>query len=229
MSEEALANFERRVVRMRTVFDSAFDHVVRLRALTLRESVGLLRRRVTGVPDPFWILCHCMAGGMPRDVLRIARTMLDLHRESAGPAALPRMAERLVALEVQAVKRGFQHEAAAEQDPSLPKLLADPAWPGRTSEDLRDAAENQLSGGSAAATAIAAAFLYYATVLHIFTAAPDIVRSWRELLDRPRPRRPAGASRLVADLAVVHRLLAFDPAVAIHRLGGLRAGLTRSG
>lgn len=225
MSEEALANFERRVVRMRTVFDSAFDHVVRLRALTMRESVGLLRRRATGVPDPFWVLCHCMAGGMPRDVLRIARTMLDLHRASAGPSALPRMAERLVALEVQAVKRGFQQEAAGEPDPSLPELLADPAWPGRTSEDLRKAAEHQLSGGSDAATAIAAAFLYYATVLHIFTAAPEVIRSWRRLLEGPRARRPSRAARLVADLAVVHRLLAFDPAVAIRRLRGIRAGL----
>jgi hypothetical protein len=225
MSEEALANFERRVVRMRTVFDSAFDHIVRLRALTLRESVGLLRRRATGVPDPFWILCHCMAGGMPRDVLRIARTMLDVHRESAGPSALPRMAERLVALEVQAVKRGFQHQAAEEQDPFLPELLADPAWPGRTSEQLRDAAENQLSSGSAAATAIAAAFLYYATVLHIFTAAPDIVDSWRLLLDQPRAPRAAAASRRAAELSGVHRLLAFDPAVAIQRLRGVRVDL----
>jgi hypothetical protein len=225
MSEEALTNFERRVVRMRTVFDSAFDHVVRLRPLTLRESVDLLRHRVAGVPDPFWILCHCMAGGMPRDVLRMARTMLDVHRESAGPSPLPGMAERLVALEVQAVKRGFQHQAAAEPDPVLPELLADAAWPGRSSEELRHASECQLASGSTAATAIAAAFLYYATVLQIFTAGPDIVRSWRVLLDERRPRQLSAEARLVADLASVHRLLAFDPAVAIQQLRGIRAGL----
>jgi hypothetical protein len=219
VSEEALANFERRVVRMRTVFDSAFDHVVRLRPLSLRESVDLLRHRVSGVPDPFWILCHCMAGGMPRDVLRMARGMLDWHLASPGPTDLPAMAKWLVATEVEAVKRGFQHQAAAEPDQTLPELLADAEWPGT---DLAAAAEEQLVGGSATATAIAAALLYYATVLEIFMGRPEVVRSLRLAVEEA-----AMEVTLVSDLALVHGLLAFDPPVAIQRLRGIREGLAR--
>jgi len=203
MSDEALAGFERRLMRLRTVFDSAFDHVVRLRELSVTESVEMLRHRVTGVPDAFWVLCHCLAGGMPRDVLRTARTMLDEHRVSTGPTLLPPMAHRLVALEVQAVKRAFQHEAATDVDPALRALCADPEWPGPTSADIRRAAEERLTAGrSAAACSVAAYFLYYALVLDLFSA--------------PDPPEPPAVTAVTA----VHRLLAVNPAAAVEALGG---------
>lgn len=201
LSDEALAGFERRVVRVRTVFDSAFDHVVRLRALTVAESTALLRHRVAGVPDAFWVLCHCMAGGMPRDVLRMARTMLDEHRASSGPTALPLMAERLVELEVQAVKRAI-HQATVDLQPPLPALLADGGWPGISGADLRRAADDQLGGHAA----VAAVFLYYATVLDLFVP--------HEVADRPR---------LVDEMTEVHRLLGLNPAVAVERLRRIHA------
>jgi hypothetical protein len=217
VSEEALANFERRVVRMRTVFDSAFDHVVRLRPLALGESVALLRNRLAGVPDRFLALCHCMAGGMPRDVLRTARTMLDLHRASLGVSLVPDLASGLVSLEVQAVKRGFRHQpAAGEPDPKLSELLADPVWPGTTGAEIRDAAEEQLAAGSVAATAIGAALLYYATVLDLFTGGSDLLDVEDDGLPEPE---------LITDLARVHSMLAVDPAVAVQQLRRIQAYL----
>ncbi|BBH64674.1 hypothetical protein ACTI_13590 [Actinoplanes sp. OR16] len=210
VSEEALANFERRVVRMRTVFDSAFDHVIRLRPLTLRESVDLLRHRIAGVPDQVWVLCHCLAGGMPRDVLRTARNMIDVHRSSPGPSPVGHLALRLVGVEVQAVKRGFQQQSV----PGLAELLADPDWPGATGADLRAAAGEQLTG-EWPATAIGAALLYYATVLDLFTERTGLLDGW------DGDREP----ELVTDLARVHSLLAFDPPVAVRQLQRIQAYL----
>jgi hypothetical protein len=211
VSEEALANFERRVVRIRTVFDSAFDHVILLRPLQLRESLELLRQRVPGVPDRLWVFCHCLSGGMPRDVLRTARTMFEVHRNSNGPSSVPDLAERLVAREVQTIKRGFQMQPG-EPDHQLGELLADVAWPGTTCADLRNAAERQLAGGSVAAASIGAALLYYATVLELFTDRAD-------LLDEP------GESTIIADLARVHSILGFDPPVAVQQLRVVQAYL----
>jgi hypothetical protein len=158
-----------------------------------------------------------MAGGMPRDVLRMARTMLDLHRQSLDPSGLADLAERLVALEIQAVKRGFQQHPEAQADTALPGLLVDPAWPGRTSEDLRLAAEDRL----ASAPAMAAALLYYSTVLYVFADRPYVLRRWLKSLDRP------GESTSVAGLTFAHRLLATDPAVAVQQLRRVRAYLGR--
>ena len=200
MSDEALAGFERRLTRMRTVFDSAFDYVVRLRELSVGESVALLEHRVAGVPAAFWALCHCLAGGMPRDVLRMARTMLDEHRSLGGRTSLPDMAARLVALEVQAVKRAVQREAATEGDAALRALCADAAWPGDGSADIRRAARDQKTSASAAAGSIAAHFLFYARALDLF--------------DRPRQ----ADDPVVAELTAVHRLLSVNPSVAVEEL-----------
>jgi hypothetical protein len=211
VSEEALAKFERRVVRIRTVFDSAFDHVIRLRPMHLQESLELLRQREPGVPDRLWMLCHCLSGGMPRDVLRTARTMFEVHRNSVGPSSVPDLAERLVGREVQTVKRGFRIQPG-EPDHQLGELLADAAWPGVTRAELQNAAETQLAGGSAVAASMGAALLYYAAVLGLFTDRPD-------LLDEP------GESALIADLVRVHGILSFNPPVAVQQLRLVQASL----
>ncbi|MEV6638287.1 hypothetical protein AB0M54_46985 [Actinoplanes sp. NPDC051470] len=200
LSDEALAGFERRVVRIRTVFDSAFDHVVRLRALAVADSVELLRNRVAGVPDEFWILCHCLAGGMPRDVLRVARTMLDEHRTSSGPTALSLMTQRLVELEVQAVKRAFQ-QASPDLEPPLPALFAADSWPTASGEGLREAAEVVGSHPP-----VAAVFLYFATVLDLFM-----------------PREVAARVRLADGMTEVHRMVGVNPAVAVEQLRRIQA------
>ena len=81
ISEEALSSFELRGFPFRDAFDSAFDEVAHLRQLTYGESRALLRRRVIGLSGPYICLCHCMAGGLPRDLIRVARDLVILRRE----------------------------------------------------------------------------------------------------------------------------------------------------
>jgi hypothetical protein len=81
VSEEALASFERQGV-VRDAFDSAFDSIFRVDYLTLDDSTRLLNHRIIGLPDPFICLAHCLSGGLPRDLIRIARAMVSLTGEA---------------------------------------------------------------------------------------------------------------------------------------------------
>ena len=192
VSEEALANFERRVVRVRTAFDSAFDEIVRLEPMTVAESVELLRRRLPGVPDSFLLLCHCLAGGMPRDVVRTARTMLDVHRGHPGPSTLAGIARDLIAHEVAAIRRGFFAPGAHHTVDSvlLAQSLTDEGWPGATADALSAASTDLLSDSGDSAqnesrTMLAAALLFYATVLYAFTEQAALVQEWTVSVRRP--------------------------------------------
>ncbi|GAA0419778.1 hypothetical protein Aca07nite_12670 [Actinoplanes capillaceus] len=234
VSEEALVNFERRVVRTRTVFDSAFDHVVHLRPMLMSDSITLLRHRLSGVPSCFWMLCHCLAGGMPRDVLRVARMMFELHRMSTVGKGIDAVSAQLVDLEVQAVKRGFQQRVARDVaeggDPKLVKLMSDPRWPNITTRGLQTAADELLADPepTEASSALAAALLYYSVVLEVFRLDSQIVTDWRRSSLNAARREPLDEDPLAVDLARAHQQLAVDPPTALHQLrqiqGHLRSG-----
>lgn len=81
VSEEALSNFELRGLPFRDAFDSAFDEVAHFRYLSYGESRSLLERRVVGLPAAYLCLCHCMAGGLPRDLIRVARELIQVADE----------------------------------------------------------------------------------------------------------------------------------------------------
>lgn len=83
ISEDAMSNFERRGMPFRDVFDSSFDAVLRLRPLSLSETREVLESRVTGLPVPYQCLCHILSGGLPRDVVRVARELVQQQKSGA--------------------------------------------------------------------------------------------------------------------------------------------------
>lgn len=95
VSEDAVASFERRGLPLRDVFDSSFDEVVRVGYLSLRETERLLSARVVRMPMQFIALCYCIAGGLPRDVVRAARTLFKL-RQHDPSGQLSDLAHRLI-------------------------------------------------------------------------------------------------------------------------------------
>ena len=105
ISEEALSNFELRGLPFRDAFDSAFDEVAHFRYLEYAESRTLLERRIIGLPASYICLCHCTAGGLPRDLIRVARELMLLRRrrvteedadQLADPGTLARITSDLV-------------------------------------------------------------------------------------------------------------------------------------
>lgn len=83
ISEDAMSHFERRGLPFRDVFDSSFDEVASLPNLRFDASRALLDRRIVGLPVPFACLLHCLSGGLPRDLIRAARRLLELQRGEA--------------------------------------------------------------------------------------------------------------------------------------------------
>jgi hypothetical protein len=84
VSEDAMASFERRGLPFRDAFDSAFDEVYQVPYLNLEDAKRVLSRRVIDLPVPFVCLCYCLSGGLARDLIRAARSILD---SSDGPKA----------------------------------------------------------------------------------------------------------------------------------------------
>ena len=78
VSDDAIASFERRGMPFRDVFDSALDEVIKVGYLDFDAARRLLGRRIVGLPIPFVALCYCFSGGLPRDLIRAARSLLDL-------------------------------------------------------------------------------------------------------------------------------------------------------
>jgi hypothetical protein len=73
VSDDALAAYEMRGLPVRDAFDSAFDEILHVRYFCLGDSRELLSKRVIDLHEPFVRLCHCLSGGLPRDLIRVAR------------------------------------------------------------------------------------------------------------------------------------------------------------
>jgi hypothetical protein len=106
VSENAISAFERRGLPFRDVFDSSFDAIIHVDYLNLDESKDLLKRRTTRLPEPFLCLCHCMSGGLPRDLIRACREMLDLAQEEKEFDLLP-LARRVMTRDARGKARGM--------------------------------------------------------------------------------------------------------------------------
>ena len=98
VSEDAMGSFERRGMPFRDVFDSALDEIVHVPNLDLAASGTMLAERVVGLPEQFVCLCHCLGAGLPRDVIRVARELIDLSdREPSLATAAQVLIEREIA------------------------------------------------------------------------------------------------------------------------------------
>jgi hypothetical protein len=76
LSDNAADQFARRGMPIRDTFDSALDTVVTVPPLTFIEARRMIRRRATVLSDAEILFCHCVAGGLPRELLRVARQLL---------------------------------------------------------------------------------------------------------------------------------------------------------
>ena len=89
ISEEAMSFFERRGLHVRDVFDSSLDAVVHVPHIRFEVSEELIERRIAQLPLPFAALLHCLAAGLPRDLIRAARDLVKVEKgtpltEAAG-------------------------------------------------------------------------------------------------------------------------------------------------
>ncbi len=99
VSESARSSFERRGLPGRDVFDSSFHEVFQLKYLDTEESIKVLNGRVIGLPIPFHGLCHCLSGGLARDLIRCSRKLV-LVAASAPSTDLPTLTHEMIRDEI---------------------------------------------------------------------------------------------------------------------------------
>lgn len=96
VSEDALRAFELAGHGMRDVFDSAFDEVIAVEHLDYEASANLLRVRVVGLSAPYHALAYCLSGGLPRELMRVARAITE-QQDLKTEIRLARVTANLVA------------------------------------------------------------------------------------------------------------------------------------
>jgi len=153
VSEDALASFEQPAFAARTAFDNAFDEVIRVSYLDFGAARTLLRSRVAGLPTLMIALCHVLSGGLPRDLIRNARSMINANAE--GRRQITPLSEVLVKAEIDALKSACLTELAGHPDQLehtglLPRLL-DAAWPGQSCTALLHALDRDFAASRDAA------------------------------------------------------------------------------
>jgi len=222
VSEDALALFERRMVGIRPALDSTFDEVLRLNALDFEESVLLLTRRLVGFPRPFIALCHALAGGVPRELVRAARALVDAKR-SLERHELDQLAREIVNNEIRRLKSGLipriNSAAGSAGFDRLLLILADDSWPKMSAAALLDESDRLLAESAASSHGreterttrqLAISLLYYGTILEVFI--PE------EVL-----RRGESLSVVAGRLAAVRGIMPTSTDLALARLLTLRA------
>ncbi|MEU8045888.1 hypothetical protein AB0B71_17305 [Micromonospora echinofusca] len=178
VSEDALSQFERRMVGIRPVLDSTFDEVVRLPVLNFVQSKELLERRLVGLPHAFIALCHALSGGIPRDLIRTARALIDLRR-TTQQVDLCSLTHEIVRQEIGRLKSGLigrvNNELTGFDAVRLLTMLADPEWPMPDKAHVLDAASKLVRQGEGAdhndriSMEMGVALHYYGTILQVFT------------------------------------------------------------
>ncbi len=185
LSEDAMAGFARRTPSLRSAFDSTFDELVAVGPMIYRHSEQLLFKRVTGVPRPFTALCHVLAGGLPRDLVRTARALIDVTSTNDGKS-LPDTASDLIRRELESLRQVSVRQLAENVSTgSLLAALYDPNWPGTTLDQFTDAALQMASAAHDAEPGparqvcqeLVVSLSFYQTVLETFgpAALQDLV------------------------------------------------------
>jgi hypothetical protein len=144
IAEELGVEFGRRTIAPRSAADNAFDEIISLEPMSFEQSRHLLTRRVLGFTDSFVWLSLVMSGGLPRELIRVARRMVELTIESRYKRRLPEIAEQLIREEVYEAIVGSRSQIAGlsadhEYTPVLDtlRLLVKVFEPGRKAGDLR--------------------------------------------------------------------------------------------
>jgi len=226
VSLDALRSFEKRGLPTRSAVDSSFDEIVRVGYLDWPSARLLHIRRVTGVPVPFWAICFCLSGGLPRDLVRAARMVF---RVAGGrPKRLNEIVAGMISIELTSRASGIagsmlDSEAGLDIDfadwiTSVPNSDSIDLW--RYIDRFRTLTDAMPPGASSKESRLGELLnfvtfvLLCCTLVQVFTN--DLTR--QELEDCER----ASEERAFEKLAVARQQIAVFPANAWRRLVSYR-------
>jgi hypothetical protein len=227
VSDDAVTSFETRGLPFRDAFDSAFDEVVRVDYGNLENSRDVLNGRLVGLPVAFVALCHVLAGGLPRDLLRVTRYLLSLdvsRSAQLSPLSVPLVQRELFAKIAPLLRRVVEVNAST--------IFSILSWAERAGGDwenldeihdrLREfsgmisllAKDESITSQQRAATLRACSEAEVAYLLGC-----TVVEYCRSI---DAPRIPIALSERLASLAVVRQKIAVHPVIAALQLQEFR-------
>lgn len=136
ISPSTLAAVDQRAIPLKTASGGLFDEMVWVESLTLPEAAEILDKRVTGLPAAFIALCYVLSGGLPREVLRIARAVFSA-AEDGKSMTLAQVTDHVIAGELHELKHRTLASAASLEvgaNPGLLERLTSEAWPWPSTE-----------------------------------------------------------------------------------------------
>jgi hypothetical protein len=200
VSTEAQHDFELSGIGLRSVFDSSFDEVIRVEYLDFEYARRLLRRYVLDLSEQFHALAYVFSGGLARQLVRTARSIVELGRDQPGRD----IADVVRALTTAELTRACQATADAltaadDRDgvTDLLRLLEErPATDLKTYGDtIRTAYTGRSERVRQLRDAVAARVHFLATVTDTFTAELTEARmAALDFDDLARARRYAGTN-----------------------------------
>ncbi|WP_405468135.1 P-loop NTPase fold protein [Streptomyces anulatus] len=113
VAEDVGAAFVRRGLPHRDVTDSSLDDIVHVQPATLEESRALLDKRAE-LTAPYALLTHTLAGGIPRDLIRYGRRIMDM-KDKTRSGKLVRIARQLILEELSETLAGFRTLLSKQQ------------------------------------------------------------------------------------------------------------------
>jgi hypothetical protein len=190
VSEEALAGFAQRGLPTRDVFDTAFDEMLRLEPLSYDATVAMLAKRVIDLPRGVAVLCHALAGGLPRDVIRVVRATVAA-RDRTGRDDIGELAHLVCAEQARAQLHGLR--TAARAQPDWRQVVGVVDWADtRTIDDVAGVATLPKEVDDPAATAMLRA--HATSLYHLATVATFLATAGS--LERERVEAGTGVETL---------------------------------
>ncbi|MBT2540440.1 hypothetical protein J7E99_06910 [Streptomyces sp. ISL-44] len=114
VAEDVGAAFVRRGLPHRDVTDSSIDDIVHVQPCTLDESREILRKRAPGISDPYVLLAHALSGGLPRDLIRYGRRIIQA-QSAARSVELHDISREMILEELSETLAGFRTLLSKQQ------------------------------------------------------------------------------------------------------------------
>ncbi len=125
VAEDVGSLFAQRATAGRSILENAFDEIVTVGPLELEEARNLLLRRVPGFTDAFVYLVYALSGGLPRELIRVTRRLIEINLAQADGERYPRLADLTFSLVAEAVIDAID---ASRKQMSRLDLPTDWAW-----------------------------------------------------------------------------------------------------
>jgi hypothetical protein len=205
VSPDTLAAGGQRMIPLKTASSGIFDDMVWVEPFDLPTAGTLLDRRVIGLPTAFIALCYVLSGGLPRDLLRIARTLFTVKSAGCNELGLVDVAGNVIIGELRALRHRAMAQATSLENPATPDLLGllsaddwpmdhtensghsgsidikaimdgfSQLWTGKARERFAETHEGIAALTAEICDSFLAGLYFLMTVYQLFAAEPDLV------------------------------------------------------